>query len=133
MRPENWPALLDEYVDAARSRAFEWGVHDCVTFSCGWFALMTGSNPAARFAGEYSTEVGAGRIMLAHEVRGMDDAGRFLFGPPSVAGASYVKRGDIVLARGALGISIAGGAAFLSADGVEFAKASEIVQFWDVS
>lgn len=118
-------------MEKARACDFAWGSNDCVTFSSGWVGLMTGTNPAERFAGKYDTERGAFEIMIRHGVKSMEGAGWFLFGTPKEP-IAFVDRGDIVFARGALGICLGSTAAFLMADGLAFLKREEFEKFWEV-
>lgn len=129
MRPQDWPALLDGYVAQARRMPFAWGTHDCVTFTAGWFKLMTWRDVHAPFRGQYDTERAALEIMAANGVRNMADAGQFLFGAPLSAPA-FVGRGDIVLAEGALGICLGGVGSFLGTDGVTFLRRDKFVTGW---
>lgn len=131
MRPENWPSLLDAYIEGARSDPFDWGRNDCVTFSCNWFGLMTGNDPAEKFRNEYSTEREALEIMIRHGVKGMEGAGWFLFGVPDDH-VLFVGRGDIVFGKGALGICLGAKGAFLTNDGLTFHPADDFELFWKV-
>lgn len=131
MRPQDWPALLDGTVEHARRTPFQWGTHDCVTFTSGWFKLMTGRDVHAPFRGQYDTERGALEIMLANGVRSMDDAGVYLFGEP-VKAPAFVGRGDIVLAEGALGLCLGGTGVFLGPFGLMFLRRDKYVTGWTV-
>ena len=123
--------MLTEYVDAARTRPFSWGSNDCVTFSSGWVGLMTGADPSAQFHGQYQSERKAFEIMVRHGVKSMEAAGWFLFGVPDERPV-FVSRGDVVYARGALGICLGSNGAFLTEDGLEFIPRDEFAMFWKV-
>lgn len=131
MRPQNWPALLGQYVDDARGKAFAWGVNDCVTFSGGWVGLVTGQNPAARFVEKYADEAEARAIMASHGVDDYESAGRFLFGEPDVL-TVRADRGDIVLAADALGICLGLTGAFVTLSGLVFLRRDKFRKFWRV-
>lgn len=131
MRPDDWPALLDGYIDQARRAPFAWGQNDCVTFSCGWHRMMTGRDAYAEFREKYETETAAFRIMAAHGVHSMEEAGRFLFGEPQ-HGTSHIQRGDIVHADGALGICTGAHGAFLSIEGLTFLRHSSFDMGWKI-
>lgn len=138
MRPQDWPARLDAYLAAAREKPFAWGSHDCVSFTCGWYAAMTGRHVYAGFAGRYDSEQSALRLMLANGVRSTAEAGDFLFGKSARKEIEYAQRGDIVLALDAvtyaeaLGISTGAHAACLLDEGVRFARQSHFLTAWSV-
>ena len=131
MRPFNWPELLTQYVDQARGNPFAWGTNDCVTFSASWFALMTGDNPAGKFAGHYATEREALEIMVRHGVKSIEAAGWFLYGQPSDH-VAFAGRGDIVCGKGALGLCLGSNGAFLTETGLAFYPRETFEQFWKV-
>lgn len=56
--------VLTEYLEreAARPSAF-WGERDCYMFVCNWVRLTTGLDPATRYRGKYSTELGCLRLL----------------------------------------------------------------------
>lgn len=112
MRPANWQAVLAAHIEQARRIPFQWGVHDCVTFSCQWFTLMTGRDVFAPWRGRYDSRQSAGRRIVEAGCDTMAAAGRTLFGSPRDPGA-VAARGDIVLAREAFGIVTGQRAMFL--------------------
>lgn len=132
MRPQDWPALLDGYIGAARAKPFVWGEHDCVSFTSGWARLMNGSDAFAPFAGQYDSEQSAFRIMHGHGVRTMEDAGDYLFGKTARKDVEHVNRGDIVLAENALGICIGVKVACLMRDGMRFVLFNKFQTAWSV-
>lgn len=131
-RPANWTAMLAGYLDEAAETPFAWGRHDCVTFACGWFRLMTGRDTYAEWRGRYTTRFGAWRRIVEAGCKSMPDAGRILFGKP-VRNKPLINRGDIVLALDAFGIVTGPGAVFLK-DGGGLVKAprSKIDMGWAV-
>jgi hypothetical protein len=58
-RLENWPTRLVKTIDAAASKPFVWGEHDCCLFACDCILAVTGVDPAAPFRGKYSSKTGA--------------------------------------------------------------------------
>lgn len=62
MRFTDWRERLHAQIDAARTREAQWGVHDCLQFPALCIEAITGINPATQF-GEYSTELGAAKLM----------------------------------------------------------------------
>lgn len=131
MRPQDWPSLLEGYVEQSRRAPFAWGTHDCVTFTCGWFRLMTGRDAFAPFRGKYATENEAHRLMIANDVHGMEEAGRFLFGEPR-KGNAHLQRGDLVYAEGALGICVGAKSVFLNEEGLTFLRHDKLELGWSV-
>lgn len=113
MRPPNWPALLNAYLDSARDMPFAWGTHDCVTFACGWHALMTGRDAYAPWRGRYKSRVGAARRIKEAGGEDMRGAGKILFGAVS----REINRGDIAMAQDAFGIVTGTHGVFLLAGG----------------
>lgn len=134
MRPQNWPALLHDTVERARRSPFDWGTNDCVSFTCDWRMAMTGVDVYAPFRGRYDSEVAALRIMSAHGVACMEDAGDFLFGRP-MTNVRRCRRGDLVLAQGdlpALGICLGAVAVCPTRACVVFYGLSKFTRAWAV-
>jgi hypothetical protein len=132
MRPEDWPRLLDEYVDRARAKPFAWGTHDCISFTCGWYTAMTGCNPFAPFAGKYDSETAAFRVMHGKGVHMMEEAGDYLFEVAFRKPVEFAQRGDIVLAENALGVSLGNRGAFLTVEGLGFVLSHKFQIAWSV-
>jgi hypothetical protein len=63
-RPDGWDLRLAAEIDAARARAWRWGVHDCGTF-CGRVARAMLGAPTAwdGLTGRHGTAWGAARII----------------------------------------------------------------------
>lgn len=103
MRPDNWPTMLDAYIEHARGVAFEWGSHDCVTFTTGWHKAITGRDVFAPYRGRYHSSLQAMRLLTKHAAASMDNAGRVLFGLAHEKLTRHAQRGDIVLAADCMG------------------------------
>lgn len=136
MRPQDWPALLDGYIEQARPKPFVWGAHDCATFSAGWYALMTGCDSYAPFRGKYASENGAARTMVSFGLDGMLAVGGFMFGPHHERPA-FATRGDIVAAADefgviGLGVCVGKSGAFLSQAGFRFRPFRNFLAVWSV-
>lgn len=56
---------LAEYIRDVDGRAFEWGVHDCLTFTNGAFVAMHGKGWADDWLGRYMID---GRVMRRREL-----------------------------------------------------------------
>lgn len=137
MRPQDWPAQLDGYVGAARRTPFAWGAHDCVAWTCGWHALMTGRDVFAPFRGRYAGKPAALRLLAANGVEDICGAGRFLFGEPDKPAAA-LARGDIVavehplLKIEALGLWSNGALCLLENEGLAAFKRDAVLLAWSV-
>lgn len=132
MRPEIWTQLLDNYIESSRARPFEWGAFDCVTFAANWKALVTGVDPIASVRGTYATERGALEIIVRLGCKDLEAVATHFFGEPDPLGPKFAGRGDIVLAQGALGISLGARGAFLSLSGLESIPARQFQTVWKV-
>ena len=132
MRSPHWPQLLDAYVESTKARAFEWGSLDCVTFAANWRALVTGEDPIAEWRGSYKTEREALKLIAGLGCDGIEALGTRLFGEPDPLGPKFAGRGDLVLAQGALGISLGARGAFLGKTGLEYLPARDFKTVWKV-
>lgn len=92
MRFENWPELLDAYVQQHREAAHAWGTHDCALFASGAVLAITGEDPFAEYRGRYSNEAQA--EVLLDEAGGFEALCTRLLGEPVPAGLA--RRGDLV-------------------------------------
>lgn len=109
-RIETWERLLSEAVEAARTKPFVWGQHDCPTFAFETRTLITaGEDTAALWRGRYTTALGGQRVMRRLGWTSLEEMGRALLGEPCPT-ALLARRGDIVLADTGLGFGICIGA-----------------------
>lgn len=99
MRRVNWHQYLAQTLQAAMTRPFSWGEHDCCLFAADCVQAMTGTDPAAEFRGTYRTAVGAKKAILARAVSLTALIDEVL---PRVD-ARLVQRGDVVLFDGPQG------------------------------
>jgi len=93
-RAPNWPTLLAEYVEARRTTAFEYGVHDCCRFASGAVHAMTGEDPMASFT--YQNKAQALRLIA--EDGALEKLLRDTLGLP-LESTAFALRGDVVLAN----------------------------------
>lgn len=96
MRKQNWPVILEEYIQSHESSEFVWGANDCVLFSanCANALLEESLDEEIASYGQYD-EAGAAQIIEQKgSMSAIMDAHFERY--PSVAQA---KRGDIVLVR----------------------------------
>ena len=109
-RVETWERLLVEAVEAARTKPFVWGQHDCPTFAFETRMLLTGGeDTAALWRGRYTTALGGQRVMRRLGWTSLEAMGRALLGAPRSA-VLLAQRGDLVLADTGLGFGICTGA-----------------------
>jgi hypothetical protein len=91
-RRADWPERLAEVVKVATGRPFSWGENDCALFAADCAMAMTGVDPLAHVRGEYSSELGAARVLRR---LGCDDVAQLA---DQVIGAridvGFAQRGD---------------------------------------
>lgn len=113
-RLPDWEDRLAAFLAERRDMPFAWGSNDCALFATACAAAITGEDRAASFRGRYDTregaalalrEIGAGTL-----VKTMDAL--FVVKPVGMAG-----RGDLVMARGAIGVCIGRSAMFVGEEG----------------
>ena len=95
--------LLDRYLQSWRHRPFAWGEADCVRFTAGWVALVTGRDPVAATAGCYDGCRAARRLMI--QATGTADlvaATSVILGPPLPL-PLMARLGDVVALSTSIG------------------------------
>nr|WP_227459659.1 hypothetical protein [Cupriavidus pauculus] len=123
---------MAEFIEARRERAFSWGASDCCLFVCDAVEAITGSDPAARWRGLYSTEKGARRLLRDND--GVSGLAALAFGAPVVA--ALAGRGDVVLidtpAGEALALCVGGLIAAQAEEGIEFYPIGAAKAAWKI-
>lgn len=129
-RLPDWPARLAAFIEARQTRAFSWGSSDCCLFVCDGVAELTGTDPAARWRGLYSSEKGARRLI--RDNGGVVGLANLAFGapvPPMLAG-----RGDVVLVEtqdgDALSLCVGDRLAAQGASGIEYLPLTSAKAAW---
>ena len=105
-RHPDWEARLAAFLEPVRALPFAWGRHDCCTFAAGAVEAMTGEDAMAEFRGHYRTARGSVRALRRYGAGALEPTLTAKFGeplPPALA-----QRGDVIMADGALGISLGG-------------------------
>ena len=69
-RKLDWQLAFEKCVAENFSKPFKWGEHDCVLWAANAALAITGSDPALEFRDEYSSPIGAARILK--EAGGME-------------------------------------------------------------
>jgi hypothetical protein len=115
-RVDNWPGKLNEYINATRDNKFEWGTHDCCTWTAGAVKVLTGEDHMLQYMGTYNDKETADELI---DSLGYGDLYRALieiFGPPLEGGAGG-QRGDVAFYEGCCGIVIGRHGMFIGEDG----------------
>jgi hypothetical protein len=116
LRHEGWESSLAQYLAAAQSLEFQWGVNDCALWSAEWVRIATDKDFGAPWRGRYKTEKGAKRLMLRRQFSEVADiASDALVEQP----VRLAKRGDLVLHPETESLGICNGlrSHFLGVDG----------------
>ena len=92
-RLQGWEARLAAVIEAARTKAYAIGEHDCFRLACAAIEALTGENRWPEFAGKYASRREAMRL-LARYGSNFDAAGDWFFGGTRVPMAR-ARRGDI--------------------------------------
>lgn len=93
-RFEQWPEILADEIQAAKSRPFSWGTHDCCAFAARVVEAMTGEDFTIRFNGYDSATVAAEVIA---QNGGLEAMVRRCLGEPIPA--LTAQRGDVCLVQ----------------------------------
>lgn len=102
-RAENWPELLLACVDAAHSKPFAWGTHDCCTFAADCVQAMTGIDPMEKFRGRYTSARGAVRAGAEAGYTALADI--WCAALPEIAPLT-AQRGDVILFAAVEGLAV---------------------------
>lgn len=132
MRREDWPEILMDHIEAAKTRPFSWGKMDCALFAADIVRALTGEDYAAEFRGRYSTSRGAATALTRYGKGTLRKTLEAKFGaplPPLMA-----RRGDLVMLKSpqAAGICIGDRAAFAGPDGITFRPLAECDCCWRI-
>lgn len=131
---EDLPELLATYLQAAQTKKFVWGEHDCCLFAANFILSVTGEDPAVGFRNHYSTEIGSKRILKKH---GLEDLMALLDSKFPRILLTQAKRGDVVLADlemgQTVGLSAGVNSFFVSVEGgLTSRKTSSCLAAWRV-
>jgi hypothetical protein len=127
---------LNEYLSEVCDVPFEWGVHDCFTFTNGAWKAMYGQGWADDWVGRYMIE---GKPMRRDELRktfrfgGIDAALRSRLTPydrPVLGSLVTTERSQRWMIGVAMGISLGSRCVFLSKDGLIKLNAEDVQSSW---
>lgn len=127
---------LNEYLSEVCDVPFEWGVHDCFTFTNGAWKAMYGQGWADDWVGRYMIE---GKPMRGDELRktfrfgGIDAALKSRLTPydrPVLGSLVTTKKNQRWMIGVAMGISLGSRCVFLSKDGLIKLNAEDVQSSW---
>lgn len=93
MRLDGWEKRLAELIEAARSRPYVLGEHDCFRLACAVVEALTGVDHWPKWAGKYRTKREALALIATYGSNFTDAASRMFDGPPIEM--PFAHRGDI--------------------------------------
>ena len=131
MRKENWPTLLDEYLQRAKKTKFKWGDVDCATWAADFVVLITDEDYASEFRGEYKTEKGA---LSQIKKTGHDSLEKLVDSKLNQVLPNLAQKGDVVLhpKYDAIGICAGVKSAFLTKEGITFENTTHCRRAWRI-
>lgn len=136
-RRDNWPAILEAFLNERRTRPFSWVDQNCALFAADWVKELTGIDPAAEFRSRILGPLSAMRIVRqAGGITVLVDDACSAHGWPSVP-LFFARRGDLVLTETdhgpAVGISLGHSAAFAGSSGLTFQSKALLWRAWQIS
>jgi len=134
IRLPGWEERLNDYLAPLTDEAvFRWGSLDCALFVAAAVLAMTGEDIAKPFRGKYSTAAGSARALKRYGAGDLRATFDTLL-PPRPVG--FARRGDVVMADGAVGICIGAAALFIGErdglDGLYRVDRAEWSHAWSV-
>ena len=145
-RKDNWPQLLNQFIEARRHVPFNWKKQNCCFTACDWIKICTGKDPARGLRQMGSTLKGAAKMMKdMGGVEGIAKTQCAKFGFASIS-VNFAQRGDIVLVDlnsfnnpsinptpdNSLGIVVGSEAAFVGRRGLQFIPVSACRLAWRI-
>lgn len=93
LRKPNWPELLDQHINAARTKTFEYGRHDCLMFVLKWERLVTVNSRFLDAFFVYNSKEEAQQLICEHQ---MYDVWEVVSSRLETKDRRFAQRGDIV-------------------------------------
>lgn len=109
-RLPDWEERLGAYINQVRDAPFRYGEHDCILHSARAVEVMTGTDIAAGYRGEYDSQAGAAAILKA---KGQGTLLRTLDATLERRKPSRARRGDLVWFEGSVGVCVGREALFV--------------------
>lgn len=128
-RHRDWQSRLQACLAERRTRAFEWGRHDCCLFVCDCVLAMTGHDPAADVRG-YTTERQAMRIV--RQLGGMQAIASSRFGEQVPVLMAQVGDVGLLELEGRQSLALCGGSHWMAPglDQLETLQPSAVIAAW---
>ena len=101
-RHSHWELSLSNYFDSVAFKPFKWGFHDCSLFMADAVLAMTGDDVAAPFREKYNSAESAEQALKDYGAGTLTRTLNAIFGKSKHI--AQVKRGDVVMYDGAVGI-----------------------------
>lgn len=92
-RKANWRTLLDDYINRSRTRQFEYGSHDCLTFALRWERLVTTNSRFLDAFFVYNSKEEAQQLICEH---GMYDVWEVISSRLDMKPRTFAQKGDLV-------------------------------------
>jgi hypothetical protein len=128
MKKENWPSILFEEIEKARTAPFSWSQHNCAIWCADVVLAMTGTDYAAPFRARVKTEKSARRFLKTKSLKAL--VSEQLQEIP----VKMAQRGDVVLMIQneieILGICLGEHAAFINKQGLAFFPIDSMTNAW---
>lgn len=136
MRVENWQDILFNEIEAAQSRAFQWGVYDCSIFTFSTVSLILGvPDISERWSGQYKSARGSIKTMRALGWKNLRSMADDILGQ-RYGNMSNIGRGDVVLGgekpNPAFGLCVGDHSVFLAPDGITYLPTLQCFDGWPV-
>lgn len=97
-RLENWPILLDKFIESNRDRAFERGVFDCALFAGYALKETTGETFVDEWIKTYKNKKEAFELLRAKGFKSLIELAKKYLGEP-LENINFAGRGDIVAVK----------------------------------
>lgn len=114
MRNQDWEQALSEYLAAAETAVFRWGVMDCALFAAGAVLAMTGQDPAAAYRGRYRSMAGSVRALRTYGAGTLEATIDARFAEKPIG---FAQRGDLIMQDDRVGICVGADAVFIGQEG----------------
>ncbi len=95
-RLEGWERRVEDVIQAAESEPYVLGQHDCFKVACQAVEALTGVDLWSEWAGRYSTQREALKLIAEYGGGTFDDAFSRLFGVELDDNPLFARRGDVL-------------------------------------
>lgn len=133
MRYENWPNLLEAYIDSKRNEPFKWGTNDCALFAKGAIEAVLVESSTSDLVIRYRSATGAMKWLVDHEA---DDLWDYMDKHFERIPVKMAQRGDLIghiTTDKSLGVCLNGMFATPSDNGLMFVSMDDAVTAWRIN